>query len=187
VALEHEVLIPLAAAIKAHDLPRECFDKLVYAREFDLEDVLPANVEGLMNYADFTTTPLHELALKVLGEGEGDPVQVVSVNYALVGLLRAVPHFARVRRCVLPEDIMKAHGQSINKLYEYKRIDHFSKIIKELSAQHVDGVVCESKFLKGAQKLSSIYLKQLDKCGFDPFSSKMSVEPAFKVMRVILG
>ena len=33
---EHEVLKPLAAAIRAHDLPREDFETLITAREADL-------------------------------------------------------------------------------------------------------------------------------------------------------
>ena len=102
---EHEVVRPLAEAIKRHNLPREHFDKLIYAREFDLEDVLPGNLEGLLNYADFTTTPLMKLAVQICGDDpEMELVQPVAVNYALMGILRAVPTHARQRRCYLPED-----------------------------------------------------------------------------------
>jgi len=184
--LDHEVLRPLAEAINTYNLPRELFDKLIYAREFDLEDVLPGNIEGVVNYADFTTTPLMGLAVKIVGAGEGEPVQPVAVNYALAGILRAVPHFARQRRCVLPEDLLKQHGQSINKLYELKPADGLPEVIKEMVGQAVDGVKCDNRFLRASNKLAWLYLKQLKRCGYDVFHPKMQAPPAFKALRLFL-
>src|SRR5688572_600358 len=62
---EHEILKVLAPAILEHNLSRDHFNTLVYAREFDLENVCPANMDGLLSYADFTSTPLMNLALKI--------------------------------------------------------------------------------------------------------------------------
>ena len=51
---QHEVVQPLAQAIKNYHLPRDLFDTLIYAREFDLEDVIPSNIAGLRTYCEKT-------------------------------------------------------------------------------------------------------------------------------------
>src|SRR5690348_8145231 len=43
----HEVMTPLAAAIREYRLGREHFDAMVDAREFDLADDPPATIAGL--------------------------------------------------------------------------------------------------------------------------------------------
>jgi NADH dehydrogenase [ubiquinone] 1 alpha subcomplex assembly factor 6 len=186
--LEHEVVKPLAEAIEEHDLPRELFDKLIYAREFDLEDVLPGNVDGLVNYAVFTCGPLMELVMRILGEDvEAEPITLVAVNYALSGVLRAVPFYARNRRCLLPEDLMNRHGQSVNQLFEYKRSEGLPQVVEAVAEQIVFGVKCESKFLRASQRLAEMYAGQVRRCGYDVFHARMSVEPAFKALRVFLA
>ncbi|MBX2833623.1 MAG: squalene/phytoene synthase family protein [Micavibrio sp.] len=185
---EHEVLKPLAVAIAEYDLPREAFDNLIYAREFDLEDVCPSNLEGLLKYCEFTAAPLFALTIKIAGENEEQgTLTQVAVNYALAGLLRAVPHFAAKRRCMLPEDVLRSYGQSVNKLYDYKRVDNFSDILSEVGAAFDARVKPRSRLLKGAQALSCIYMKQLKKSGYDPYAVKMRMEPALKHLRVLLS
>lgn len=185
---DNEVLIALSKAIAGYDLPLAEFEALIYAREFDLEAVLPGNVEGLVNYADFTTTPLTQLVLAVLGEDvEGEPVQLVSVNYALAGLLRAVPFHVQSGACVLPEDLMAEHGQSVNKLYDGKRVDALPCVVEAVTGQIVSGVACESRFLKGMQALSVMYLKQIKARGYDVFHPRMVVAPPFKALRVLFS
>lgn len=188
VVLEHEVIKPLAAAIQKHDLPRDVFETLIYAREFDLEDVLPGNIEGLLNYADFTSTPLLTLALKILGEnGDAEPVRPIAVNYALAGILRAVPHFARERRCLLPEDLLKAHGQSVNKLYEFKPAEGLPKVIEAVWAQKIEGIRTESQFLRAANGLALIYFRQIKGLKFDVFHPRWAQPPALKALRLLLS
>jgi len=184
--LEHEVLKPLAKAIEEHTLPREHFEKLIYAREFDLEDKMPGNLDGLVHYADFTTSPLNSLAAKILGDNDSEPIPAISINYALSGILRAVPAFAKQRRCLLPEDLMKKHGQSMNQLYEFKRADTLPEIIKEISEIIVPGVKTENIFLQKSQKLALIYKKQLRNAGYDPFHGRILMPPLFKNIRMLL-
>ena len=187
IALEHEVLMALAKAIEAHDLPQEHFESLIYAREFDLEDVLPGNVEGLINYADFTTTPLMKLAVKVAGaDEEAEPVQPVSVNYALAGIARSVPHFARQRRCLLPEALLKEHGQRMDKLYDLKPAEGLPQVVEEVLGHTVRGVKSQNKFLQKTQKLAEIYIKQVRAAEYDVFSSKLGREPSLKVLRLMV-
>lgn len=183
--LEHGVVQALAVAIKTYDLPLEHFENLIYAREFDLEDVRPGNLEGLLNYADFTTTPLMKLALHIFGgDAEGEPVQPISVNYALAGILRSVPHFAQEKRCLLPEDMMKAHGQRLDHLYDLKPSENLPELVSEIAEHAVFGVKAQSPLLKKTQKLAEIYLKQLKSADYDVFSRKIAQEPTLKVLRL---
>jgi len=183
---EHEIVRALAAVIVEYDLPREEFDTLIYAREFDLEDMLPANIEGVLHYADFTSTPLLKLAAKVVG-AEHDPVQVVGTNYALAGLLRASVAFARQRRCYLPQDLMNAHEVSVNKLYELKAQDGLKEVVRIVADEFVDGVKCDHRFLKAHQKLASLYLGQLRRRDYDVFDGRLTLPPAFKELRLYLN
>ncbi len=184
---EHEVLRALAGAIARHDLPRELFDTLIYAREFDLEDVLPGNVEGLVNYADFTSTPLLKLAVKIAGgDYETEPVQAVGVNAALVGVLRATMFYAGQRRCYLPEDLLKKAGQRMDHLYEGKIVEGMNEVIKTILDQYVEGVSCENRFLRAGNRLSGLYKKQIKALNYNVFDPKVLQPPPFKVLRLSL-
>lgn len=184
---EHEILKPLATAIKAHDLPQDLFDTLVYAREFDLEDVAPSSLEGLLHYADLTSTPLMRLILKVVGEDEaGEPVSVVGVNYALAGLLRSILAFAGRRRCYLPDEIMQAYGVRTSQLFEFKPQERLHKVVEEVAQAFVGGVACEVRFLRASQKMAALYIGQIRGAKFDIFDPKLQSSPAFKELRVAL-
>ena len=186
--LEHQVLEPLSRAIKAYDLPKELFDKLIYAREFDLEDVLPSSLEGVVHYADYTHSPLVELALMILGVSkDAEPYQEVAINYALAGILRSVPHLAAHRRCLLAEDIMKEKGQSVNRLYEYKRVEAFPEVIRAVAQIYKADIKPSSRYLRASQRIADLYMKQLAQCGYDPFDARMQIPPAFKSLRVWLS
>lgn len=186
-APEHEILRPLAGAIKAYGLKRDLFETLIYAREFDLEDVRPSNLEGLLNYADFTLTPLMALALAICGGNtEAEPVQPVAVNYALAGILRSVPFYARQQRCLLPEDLMGRHGQGLNALYEMKPAEGLPAIVKIICDQRVEGIKCENRFLRATNALGLMYLGQIRRSGYGVFSRKLLLPPPLKALRLLL-
>ncbi len=129
---EHPVLLALETVIKEYDLPQECFNKLIYAREFDLEDVPPASIEGLINYADFTHTPLLRLVLKILGtDVDVNNIKKTAVFYSLIGLIRSLPVHLRQQRCYLPADRMEHHGVTQWNLFNGNGHDKVPEIIKE--------------------------------------------------------
>lgn len=187
-SVESDVLVALSQIIHGCGLPREDFEMLIHAREFDLEDVLPGNIEGLVNYADFTTTPLMNLALRICGgEPDLEPVRQVAINYALAGILRAVVFHARHRRCYLPEDLLKAHQVSVNKLYELKPQEGLADVVKAVAEQEVPGVKASNRFLKASQALAHVYFKHFRCNQYDVFSPKTLMDPPFKALRVALG
>ena len=126
---EHQILSPLAEIIRARNLPRDLFDALVYAREFDLEDVLPADMNGLINYADYTTTPLLRLAAMISHQpDDAETLRKIGIVYALTGLLRAVPQHAQQGRCYLPQRLLSDAGISPYDLYDGTAKDRITPV-----------------------------------------------------------
>ncbi len=182
---DHEIVKPLAVAIDRYDLPREHFEMLLHAREFDLEDLSPANMDGLLNYADFTSTPLLKLAVKITGdEEEMEPVHAVAVNYALMGILRAVPFHARQRRNYLPTDMMSEHGVTLKALYEMKPEPGLQAVVKEIAAHFVPRIRTGNRLLRAAQGLAGQYHGQMRRNRFDPFSPRLGIPPYFRELRL---
>ncbi len=185
---EHEVLTPLAATIRSYNLPHEHFETLINAREFDLDDELPANLEGLVNYADFTSTPLIKLAVQIAGGSpETEPVQPIATAYALAGILRSAAFHALHRRCYLPEDLLKANGVSLNKLYEGSPGEGLFQVVRAVNEEIVLDAVSQSSILKALQKLTKIYAGRIQALEYDVFHPKIALEPNFKVLRVIFS
>lgn len=185
--LEHQVLAPLAAAIREYNLPRESFDNLIYAREFDLEDRLPATLDGMVKYAEFTSAPLLSLAETVLGNSPvAEDVQKVAVAYAMTGLLRAVPAHLRQRRCYLPEDLMQKQGMSVYDLYDGTGIEKLKPVIKVITEKirASGGNPSNEKFLKLHVRLAEMYLGQIESAGYDVFAPRLNAPPFLRELRL---
>lgn len=186
--LEHEVLQALCKVIEKRGLTYEYFETLIYAREFDLEDVQPGNLEGLVNYCDFTLSPLLKLVMQIMGDDPvGEQVQAVAVNYAIVGIARAVPFHATQHRCFLPEDLLARYGQSVNALYDIKPAEALPNLIKDVLSIYEDKLKPQNKFLKASHILSQIYYRQIKSADYKVFSKKLALEPPFKILRLVLS
>jgi len=187
VVLQHEVLEPLCEAIKRYDLPLEHFETLLYAREFDLEDVLPTNMEGLLNYIDFTTSPLLKLAVQVTGgQGDQEPVQSAAINQGLTGILRAVPFHAVQRRCYLPQSLVGEFDLKLGDLYEGREVPALKDIVMACLKEYVSDVQADSRFLRLCVSLGDMYRAKIAACGGDVRDSRMRVPPKFMAFRLFL-
>src|SRR5215472_13254337 len=94
VARRQPVVERLSAVIRELRLTREHFDRLIDAREIDLEDEPPASLVALENYAEASSSRLVYLALEALGVRDpaaGQAGHHIGIAYALAGLLRAMP------------------------------------------------------------------------------------------------
>jgi phytoene synthase len=182
---DHEILKPLAETIKTYGLKQEHFNTLIYAREFDLETVLPGNLEGLINYTDFTTTPLLKMAVTISGgDAEMECVQPVATNYALAGLLRAIPFHAGQGRCYLPEDLMRERGVTLHNLYKPEKREALKAIVKKVASSQLKGMRPESRLLRATDILADIYFRQMERLNYDVFNPRLQQDPAFKVLRL---
>src|SRR5947209_395102 len=120
---QHEVVAPLAAAIRAHDLTRYHFDRLIDARESDLADEPPASLAALETYADDSGARLVRLALEILDARDAaaeNAARHVGIAWALIGTIRALPVQARLRRVSLPADLIAESGLDLARFLEMK-------------------------------------------------------------------
>ena len=187
--LKHQVLEPLAAAIAAHKLPREWFDNLLYGREFDLEDRAPATLEGMINYADFTSAPLVRLALQINGDAADEAAaKAAATLYALTGLLRATSVHLVQRRCYLPEDLLHKAQVDIYDLYDGKKLENLKPVAEAVAAaaKKVAAAIPGNAppHLRLIRKMSLIYLAQIEKAGYSLFSSALLQPPPLLALRL---
>lgn len=192
VVRRHEVVDELAKAIRAYDLPREDFDNLIYAREFDLEGVAPANLEGLENYCDYTTTPLYRLVLKICGddlsEAESARLGAESIEYARIGIIRSVVFMRNQRRVMLPQEILVKYNLSEQKLCDFKTFENLPEVIKEVmieQKQFRNGFpVPKSKFLKAVRLMNMLYAQKIKSVQYDVFDPRLQIAPPFMALRL---
>lgn len=182
------LLSTLAPLIHQQRLPQEWFDAILYAHEFDLEDVAPANIEGLKHYADFTTTPLNQLALKIVGEGaEVEEIRTISINFGLCEAMRSVPLLLSQGRCLLPEDMVIAKNLTSKKIIDFNHQKEISEILELMYPLFDSYRKPKSRLLAIQQRMTFIYLDKMKKYRFDMFLPEMQLPPAFFALRLALG
>jgi phytoene/squalene synthetase len=106
----HEVVQPLAAAIRAASLPPVLFEQMVDARLADTEPTPHPDRAALLRYLDATAGNLMELAARHLG-ASGDALPVVrdfARGAGAAALLRALPGLSARGRQPLPADTTPA-------------------------------------------------------------------------------
>ncbi|WP_119165492.1 phytoene/squalene synthase family protein [Algihabitans albus] len=194
---EHQVVEPLAAAIRDRGLERAAFERLLEAREADLDPAAPSDLAALERYAEGTSATLQRLALTVLGcEGEAAQAAArhVGVAWALTGLLRAVPFHARQKRLYLPEDHLAVTGVKIAELFELQSSDALTGVVMRLAkrarehlaeARHRHREVSrEALPALLPARLADGYLTRLERSGFDPFDSRVQMALPNRALRL---
>jgi NADH dehydrogenase [ubiquinone] 1 alpha subcomplex assembly factor 6 len=190
----HEVVGPLAAAIAEHGLDRGLLDRLVDARERDMEPEPPADLAALLEYARGTSSTLTELALEILGR-PGPAVReagrALGIAWALTGLLRAVPFHAARRRLYLPASLMAETGLTPGQLFDRGSSPALRRVVHRLAeeaARWLDearrgrsavGHRFQPALLPAA--LARGHLRRLAAAGDDPFDARVQRPPPGRV------
>jgi len=184
-ARRHETVGPLAEAIRRRNLPREPFERLLAARERDLDDAPFASLSELEAYAEDTSGHLMALALVVLGAADPTLQEIarrIGRGYALVGLLRAVPFHARQHRCLLPVDLLAAHGTGHEAVLSMRPSPALAAAIAEV-AEAAEAVLWPARVPAVAWPalapalLARRHLRRLERAGHDVFAPEVSAEP----------
>jgi phytoene synthase len=188
----HGVARPLGAAIAARGLDRAHFDRLIDAREFDLDRVPPADFAALHAYAEGTGSPLLALALAVAGgqgDAMGDIARQAGTGWALTGLLRAVPFHARQHRLYLPADRLEAEHARVRAIFDLKPDGGFTAVIRGVgeharrhflnARQTVRSIAKPARSPALLAELGLLYLKDLERAGWDPFRLERQPERRF--------
>lgn len=182
----HEVVAALARAVRAHRLTRGHLERLIDAREADLDDWQPASLAEMEAYAGDTSAPLISLALEILGQG-GAAAQAAAPSlgtaWAMTGLLRAVPFHARRKRIRLPRDLMAAEDARPDALLALRSSPELRAVVARVAAragEHLAAAHRQCPRPPGAAQpalllatLARRYLAILARVGYDPFDARV--------------
>ncbi|HXP77620.1 MAG TPA: phytoene/squalene synthase family protein [Stellaceae bacterium] len=196
----HEVMTPLAAAIREHALNREHFDAMIDARELDLADEPPASLEALEEYCAATAGRLQRLVLDALGARNDEAEQAareVGIAYGLVGLVRAIPFHARARRNYIPAEIAAEAGLELDALFELKPSPALAAAVGRLAERardHLARARARRRGLPSAAlpallpaRIASGYLRDIEAVQGDPLDSRLAARASRTVLRLAWG
>jgi phytoene synthase len=130
---QHGVATALAASLVRERVSRRHFDRLIDARETDLEDAPPADLAALEAYVEGTSSALVGGALEVLGAFDADVARSAGLAWGLTGLLRALPHHIGTRRLNLPADRLRAAGADAEDVFARRRPEAVAAVIAEVA------------------------------------------------------
>ncbi len=193
----HEVARALAAAVTEAGLDRERLERMLDAREVDLAPKPPARIEDLLSYASESSGTLVELMLQALGVG-GEAVEQagrsVGTAYALVGLARAIPFHARVRRAYIPEHLLVEHGLDLEDLFRGQPSPGLAGAVGEIARLARLHLVEARELGRSAPRraapallaatVTESYLGRLERVGYDVFHPSVAQRPPGLVWRL---
>ncbi|HEY6335561.1 MAG TPA: phytoene/squalene synthase family protein [Alphaproteobacteria bacterium] len=199
-ARAHAVARPLADLISRAKLSRSYFERLIDARELDLEDAPPSTLDALEAYAEGTSSTLVALALEALDAKTTDADAVsrpLGIAWALVGLLRAVPFHAQRRRLYLPQDLMDDAGVNPSELFEHGRTPGLPSVVRAVASRARRHLALARRYRAGLPRaalpallpgiLADGYLAELRRAGYDPFALDLLRQRPWRPLRLLLA
>ncbi len=195
---QHEVVGPLAAAIRRRGLSRAHFDRIIAGRELDLADESPVSLAALDAYGEDTSARLVWLALEALGERSDAAMaagRAVGIAYALAGLLRAIPFHARRKRLYLPSDLAAAAGLRVEReLFELRSSPSLRRVVAQVAdaaARHLTWARSLRREVPRAALpallpavLAAADLARLVRAGYDPFDPRIAAPDPWRSWRL---
>ena len=189
----HEIVDPLAEAIRTHGLTRRYFERLIDARQMDLDDTPPENIAALEYYAEESAAPLVSLALEIAGADAGvlaDVARHTGVGWALTGLMRALPHHAAEGRVMVPRDVLAATDLTVEAVCGGEAKANIARAVEKIAnvaRQHSDEARGLRRALPRAVKrvtlqavLSAVYLRRLAAYDHDPSDPRARLGPLYR-------
>jgi len=197
---EHPVVRALATIVgpaAPAPLTRAHFDRLIEAREFDLDGRAPATLAELEAYGEGTSSALLWLAAEALGargEATRHALTPLGIAWSITGLVRALPFFARARRSYVPADIAREAGLTEDALFALKdeaAITRAAGLLAGHARQHLAEADAKRLMLEPSAKplrlfasLARGYLDRLARAGYRVTGGVTDIPPAAKVLRL---
>jgi NADH dehydrogenase [ubiquinone] 1 alpha subcomplex assembly factor 6 len=183
----HDIVEAITVAIRERGLSRDPFDRLIDARERDLDDAPPATMAALGDYAEGSSAQLVLLALETLGAATPEARNAahhVGIAYALAGLLRAMPLHAGAGRSLIPEDVAAAVGLDPRDYTAFRGTPPLRQAVATIAAA-ARSHLAAARGLRGKvpaaalpallpARIADHALRRLERAGFDPFSGAAS-------------
>jgi phytoene synthase len=158
---DHFVVQALTAIIRKHPLAREHFERLLDARDRDLDSGAPKSLPDLEDYAEATSAQLIYLALEILGAADPAASQAafhVGIAYALAGLLRAMPYQAHADRFLAPAEIATAASRHLD----------LARALRPAPARPALPALLPAV-------VATHYLRRLVRAGYDPLDPSLAI------------
>jgi phytoene synthase len=196
----HPVVEALTGAIRDRALTRRHFDRLIDARERDLDDEPPPTLEDLEHYAEETSASLVYLALEILGASASPSREAgyhVGIGYGLAGLLRSMPHWVRNGRGFIPKDVAERNGIPGQDWVSLRGTAGLSAATRELAAaacrQLASARAASGKLPRSAfpallpAKVAQRWLVRLKRADYDAFEPTLAALDTLQVWRLALA
>jgi len=180
---EGDVAKAFAQTIDQCGLARSAIDRLIDAREFDMEGVPPEDMAALVAYCEGTSSQLAQLALKIFAVEDpaaATAARHMGIAWALIGLARAVPFHARQGRVLLPRNLLKTAGIAPEQI---RKGEALSSVVAQVADEGLEHLSRARELAREVDKkalpvllpttLADVYLKALKKCSYDPFDPLM--------------
>lgn len=186
---------PIVQAVTQADLDLALLGKLVDARERDLDEASFADLAALEAYAAATSGDLAVGAAKLCGVEEAKAVHAAGTAYALTGSLRALPFFSRVRRNVLPADLVAASGLTPEAIHDGKAGAKLAAAVEPVALRAralLDearglGIPKQARVIALQAKLASLWLDRLARHGHDAFAPRLQAPHPADIWRLFFA
>jgi phytoene synthase len=196
----HPVVAALTVPIRELALTRSYFERLIDARQSDVDGEPPASLAALENYAEGTSANLVYLALELLGvrdPGSRQAGQHVGIAYAIAGLLRAIPFWAPAGRQFIPEDIAERNGIVEQGNVSVRNILGLRTAARELAtvaSRHLDCARAQRRSLRRAAlpallpaRVAQGWLARLEQARYNPFDPFVAAPDPLQLWRLALA
>ena len=196
----HPIAEALSAALRESPVRPVLLERLLVAREADLEDTPPANLVAMEDYAAGTSGDLQQAALDAVGirsEATDRAAGSVGTAWALLGLLRAVPFQARRRRLFLPGDLLAREGVEPDAVFEGRPGPGLRAVARAVDARVGEQLAAARALARDVSRgalpvllpavLADIHRRRLAKAGFDVFAPELLKPVPFDVIRLALA
>ncbi|CAI5709461.1 unnamed protein product [Peronospora effusa] len=193
----------LDKAVQEHDLTRRWFERLLDARDQDLDRNEVQNLQELEVYAEQTASSLLYLTLECLGVRDDTADQVAEhagVAIGLATLLRGTAYHSARQQSYLPEDLMNKHGVTSEDLLaaveDPKMGEKVAPVVFDVACRAVEHVHQARSLRKEVPSASrraflplvssSIYLKELETANFNAFAPELQRRSMFRLNLEVL-
>jgi phytoene synthase len=170
---------PIVKAVADANLDLAALGRAIDARERDLDDSLFADIAALEAYASRSAGSIFEAAFAAAGVDAAAQANALGTGYAMAGILRALPFFARQRRTPLPLDLIEAAGLAPETIHEGKAgsaIAAVTRPIAKRAAELLDRARTAPRTALPAALpcvLARLGLRRLAAANHDPFAPEL--------------
>ncbi len=184
----HEVARPLADVVRTFDIPLGDLERMIDAREADLDDVPPADLERLADYAEGTASSVMATGLRLLGIDPAPNAELLrhaGIATCFVGLARAIPHQVASGRVTLPADLCRAADLDPSHPHQWPEnpdVRPIAAVLLDAAQVHIDAVRAAGGALPSSSlpalmpfSLAALYMRRMRQCGNDPYA--MAAQP----------